>query len=389
LDFSLTDEQKIVQQTVRRFVDRELMPLESEVMQSEGKYPTGIEPNLYHSLQQKAKELGFWGINTPEEYGGADLGAVMTALIAMEMGRTLVPFTFGGNADNILYHGNEQQKKQYLIPTIEGERKSCFALTEPGAGSDPSAISTTAVKDGDFWVLNGQKVFITGGNEADFAMVLAVTDRTKPPQNGGVTCFLVDRSMGWTSRPIPTMGGWSPAELFFENVRVPEDHILGEIGHGFSLGMKWIGQGRWLIASRCVGTAERLLQMAVDYSKQRSTFGQPIANRQAIQWMIADSAVEIQATKWLAFHAAWKADQGHDNRHEASMAKLYGSNMVNCVVDRVMQIHGGMGYTKEMPIERWYRDVRVTRIYEGTDEIQHFIIARDLLKGYVKIGAWE
>jgi acyl-CoA dehydrogenase len=307
----------------------------------------------------------------------------------MELGKTLVPFMFAGSADNILYYGNEWQKEEYLIPTIEGERKSCFALTEPGAGSDPSAIRTTAVKDGNHWVINGQKVFITGGNEADFAMVFAVTDRTKPPQNGGVTCFLVDREMGWNSRPVPTMGGWSPAELFFENVHVPEDHILGEVGNGFSLGMQWIGQGRWIIASRCVGTAERLLQMAVDYSKQRVTFGQPIADRQAIQWMIADSAVEIQATKWLAMHAAWKVDQGLDNRHEASMAKLYGSNMANRVVDRVMQIHGGMGYTREMPIERWYRDLRVTRIYEGTDEIQHFIIARDLLKGYVKIGRWE
>ncbi len=313
----------------------------------------------------------------------------MSALIAIEMGRTLVPFTFGGNADNILYHGNEQQKAEYLIPTIEGKRRSCFALTEPGAGSDPSGIRTTAVKDGGDWVINGQKVFITGGNEADFAMVFAVTDRDKPPQNGGVTCFLVDRSMGWTSRPVPTMGGWSPAELFFDNVRVPEDHVLGEVGRGFMLGMQWIGQGRWLIASRCVGTAERLLQMAVDYSKQRVTFGKPIADRQAIQWMLADSAVEIQATKWLALHAAWKVDQGQDNRHEASMAKLYGSGMANRVVDRVMQIHGGMGYTREMPIERWYRDLRVTRIYEGTDEIQHFIIARALLKGYVKIGAWE
>ena len=389
MDFSLTDEQRMIQQTVRRFVERELMPLENEVLQNEGRYPTGVEPGLYRSLQQKAKDLGFWGINTPEEYGGANLGAVMSALIAMEMGRTLVPFTFGGNADNILYHGNEQQKAEYLVPTIEGKRRSCFALTEPGAGSDPSAIRTSAVKDGDHWVINGQKVFITGGNEADFTMVFAVTDRDKPPQNGGVTCFLVDRSMGWTSRPVPTMGGWSPAELFFENVRVPEDHVLGEVGMGFSLGMQWIGQGRWLIASRCVGTAERLLQMAVDYSKQRVTFGHPIADRQAIQWMLADSAVEIQATKWLAFHAAWKADQGQDNRHEASMAKLYGSNMANRVVDRVMQVHGGMGYTREMPIERWYRDLRVTRIYEGTDEIQHFIIARDLLKGYVKIGAWE
>jgi len=388
MDFSLTEEQRMIQQTVHRFVERELMPLENEVLQNEGKYPTGIEPDLYHTLQMKAKELGFWGINTPEEYGGANLGAVMSALIAIEMGRTLVPFTFGGSADNILYHGNAQQKEEYLIPTIEGTRKSCFALTEPGAGSDPSAIRSTAVKDGDHWVINGQKVFITGGNEADFAMVFAVTDRDRPPQNGGVTCFLVDRSRGWTSRPVPTMGGWSPAELFFENVRVPEDHILGEVRMGFSLGMQWIGQGRWLIASRCVGTAERLLQMAVDYSRQRVTFGQPIADRQAIQWMLADSAVEIQATKWLAFHAAWKADQGVDNRHEASMAKLYGSNMANRVVDRVMQVHGGMGYTREMPIERWYRDLRVTRIYEGTDEIQHFIIARDLLKGYVKIGSW-
>jgi len=389
MDFSLSDEQKMIQQTVHSFVERELIPLEREMMQSEGKYPTGIEPGLYHELQAKAKALGFWGINTPEAYGGANLGAVMSALIAMELGRTLVPFTFGGNADNILYYGNEQQKQEYLVPTIEGTRRSCFALTEPGAGSDPSSIRTTAVKDGSHWVINGQKVFITGGNEADFTMVFAVTDRDKPPQSGGVTCFLVDRSMGWTSRPVPTMGGWSPAELFFENVRVPEDHVLGEVGQGFALGMQWIGQGRWLIASRCVGTAERLLQMAVDYSRQRVTFGQPIANRQAIQWMLADSAVEIQATKWLALHAAWKTDQGLDNRHEASMAKLYGSNMANRVVDRVMQVHGGMGYTREMPIERWYRDLRVTRIYEGTDEIQHFIIARNLLKGYVKIGAWE
>ncbi len=389
VDFSLTDEQRMIQQTVHSFVERELIPLEREMMQNEEKYPTGIEPGLYHELQMKAKAMGFWGINTPEEYGGASLGAVMTGLIAIELGRTLVPFTFGGGADNILYEGNEQQKQEYLIPAIEGKRRSCFALTEPGAGSDPSSIRTTAVKQGDHWVINGQKVFITNGNEADFAMVFAVTDREKPPQSGGVTCFLVDREMGWTSRPVPTMGGWSPAELFFENVRVPEDHVLGEVGQGFSLGMRWIGQGRWLIASRCVGTAERLLSMAVEYARQRVTFGQPIANRQAIQWMLADSAVEIQATKWLALHAAWKADQGMDNRHEASMAKLYGSNMANRVVDRVMQVHGGMGYTREMPIERWYRDLRVTRIYEGTDEIQHFIIARNLLKGYVKIGAWD
>src|SRR5579885_1107250 len=184
-------------------------------------------------------------------------------------------------------------------------------------------------------------------------MVFAVTDRSKPPQNGGVTCFLVDREMGWTSRPVPTMGGWSPAELFFENVRVPEDHVLGEVGQGFRLGMQWIGQGRWVIASRCVGTAERLLSMAIDYAKQRVTFGQPIAERQAIQWMIADSAVEIEATRWLMLRAAWEAERGGATRHLASMAKLYGAGMANRVVYRVLQIDGGMGYTKELPIERW------------------------------------
>jgi acyl-CoA dehydrogenase len=388
MDFALTSEQKMVQETVRRFVDRELIPLETEALRNEGRYAHAIPDDQYHALQMKAKEMGFWGINTPEKYGGANLGPVMTALISMELGRTLIPFAFGGSADNILYEGNEEQKRKYLIPVIEGKLRSCFAITEPGAGSDPSAIRTTAVKQGKYWVLNGEKIFITGGNEADIALVVAVTDRETGAHGGGFTCFIVERSMGFTSSPIPTMGGWSPAALSFQDVRVPEENVLGEVGEGFKLGMQWIGQGRWIIASRAVGTAERLLQMAVDFSKQRVTFGQPISERQAIQWMIADSRVEIQASKWLALYAAWKAERGMDTRHDAGIAKLYASNMVNRVVDRVMQVHGGMGYTKEMPIERWYRDVRVTRIYEGTDEIQHFIIARDLLKGYVKIGEW-
>jgi acyl-CoA dehydrogenase len=242
-----------------------------------------------------------------------------------------------------------------------------------------------AVKDGKYWVLNGEKVFITNGNEADFAMVFAVTDREKGA-HGGVTCFLVDREMGWRSSYIPTMGEWGPASLYFDNVRVPEENILGELNGGFNLGMQWIGAGRWAIAARAVGAAERMLQMAIDYSKTRVTFGQPIAQRQAIQWMIADSEVEIEATRWLALHAAWLSEQGQDTRHAAAIAKLYGSNMANHVADRVLQIHGGMGYTKELPIERWYREVRLWRIFEGTDEIQRFIISRDLLRGYVKVG---
>jgi acyl-CoA dehydrogenase len=385
MDFRLTDEQKMVQQTVRDFVNRELMPLEGDVLRNEREGRPGIEREQLRELQQKAKEIGFWGINTPEEYGGANLGPIMTAITSMELTHTFVPFTFGGSADNILYYCNEQQKRRYLLPTINGERRSCFALTEPGAGSDAANIQMRAVKDGDHWILNGEKVFITNGNEADFAMVFAVTDPEKGA-HGGVTCFLVDREMGWRSSYIPTMGEWGPASLYFEQIRVPEKNILGELNGGFSLGMQWIGAGRWYIACRAVGVAERALQMAIEYAKQRITMGQPIAERQAIQWMIADSYVEIEATRWLALYAAWQAEQHQDTRHAASVSKLYGSNMVNHVIDRVLQIHGGMGYTKELPIERWYREVRLWRIFEGTDEIQRFIIARNLLRGHVKVG---
>ncbi|QBD74747.1 acyl-CoA dehydrogenase [Ktedonosporobacter rubrisoli] len=385
MDFRLSDEQKLVRQTVRDFVRKELIPLEGEVLRNEREGRLGIERAQLRELQLKAKEIGFWGINTPEEYGGADLGPIMTAIIMMELARTFVPFSFGGSADNILYYCNEEQKARYLLPTINGELRSCFALTEPGAGSDAANIQMSAVKDGEHWILNGEKIFITNGNEADFAMVFAVTDKAKGG-HGGVTCFLVDREMGWRSQYIHTMGEWGPASLYFENVRVPEKNILGELNRGFQLGMQWIGAGRWAIAARAVGASERLLQMAIDHARTRKTFGKAIAERQAIQWMIADSHVEIEATRWLMLHAAWLAEQGQGTRHAASMAKLFGSNMANRVADRVLQIHGGMGYTKELPIERWYREMRVWRIFEGTDEIQRFIISRDLLRGYVKIG---
>jgi acyl-CoA dehydrogenase len=185
------------------------------------------------------------------------------------------------------------------------------------------------------------------------------------------------------------MGAWRPAEINFEGVRVPDDNILGEVGKGFQLAMAWIGQGRIIIPARAIGQAQRLLEMALDYSRQRIAFGHPIAEYQAIQWMLADSAVEIEQVKWLVLHAAWKADQGGDARHEASIAKLAGAGMIWRVVDRVMQIHGGMGYTKEMPIERVMRDVRVYRIYEGTDEIQRRSIARNLLKGHATLRGWD
>ena len=385
MDFSLSSEERQIRDTVRSFIEREVMPLEPDVLRNERAGRPGLTPEATLELRQKAKQMGFWGINTPEEYGGAALGPVMSAIIAMETGRTFVPFTFGGSADNILYSGNNEQKRRYLIPTIEGERRSCFAITEPGAGSDARNIRTRAVKDGAEWVINGEKTFITGGNEADFVMVFAVTDPEKGA-NGGVTCFLVDRDMGWKSEPIPTMGQWGPAALVFEDVRVPESNILGELGRGFELAMRWIGQGRFMIPARAVGAAERLLQMAIDYAKIRKSMGHVIADYQAIQWMIADSHVEIEAAKLLTLHAAWQVQRGADARHAASIAKLNGAAMANQVVDRVLQIHGGMGYTKELPIERWYRELRLLRIYEGTDEIQRRTIARNLIKGHVRLG---
>lgn len=384
----LTDEQRMVQKTIRKFVENELMPLENTVLRNELEGKPSLSKEKMVELQQKAKQSGFWGINTPEEYGGADIGQIMLAIVQMEVSKTFVPFRFGGSADNILYYANEEQKQKYLIPTINADKKSCFAMTEPAAGSDTRNIQMTAVKDGNEWVLNGEKTFITGGNEADFVMVIAITDKEKHRATGrdGVTCFIVDRDMGWTSEYIHTMGEWGPASLFFDGVRVPEENILGELHGGYKLGLEWIGFARWIVGATAVGAAERLLQMAIDYSKERETFGKPIADRQAIQWQIADSATEIEAAKWLVLNAAFTLDQGEDNRHLASMAKLYGSNMGNRVVDRVLQIHGGMGYTRELPIERWYREARLWRIYDGTDEIQRLILSRNLLKGNVKIG---
>ncbi|WP_290053088.1 acyl-CoA dehydrogenase family protein [Amycolatopsis solani] len=385
MDFSLSTEEREVRDWVRTFVQRELIPLEQEVLRRERAHQPGLTGEELKDLQLKAKESGFWGVFTPEEYGGMGLSAVMAALLEAELGRTFVPFRFGGAADNILFHANEEQKQTYLLPTISGERKSCFAITEPGAGSDAKAIRTTARRDGTDWIINGEKTFITGGNEADFTMVFAITDPEKGA-NGGVTCFLVDREAGWKSEYIDTMGEWGPASLIFQDVRVPETQILGEEGRGFELAMQWIGQGRYLLPARAIGSCERLITMAIEHANTRETFGQKIAERQAIQWMIADSGVELEALRWLVLNAAWQVDQGVDSRHAQSMAKLYGGQKANEIVDRVLQIHGGMGYTRELPIERWYRELRLLRIYEGTDEIQRRTIARNLLKGHVKVG---
>lgn len=385
MDFALTDEQRSIRETARDFVAREVMPLEAEALQRERRGESALSHDELRALQRRAREFGFWGIGTPGTYGGAELPAVTQSLLWTEVGRTFVPFSFGGETDVILFKADAAQREEYLLPAIEGTRASCFAVTEPDAGSDLTAIRMRARRDGGDWVLNGEKTFITRGAEADFAIVIAVTD-PELGYRGGFTAFLVDRAMGWTSDVIETMGPARPISMAFDDVRVPARNVLGEVGEGFALAMEWIGRGRYVIPSQGIGAAERLLGMAVDYANQRRTFGRPIGEHQMIQAMIADSEVELESARWLVLVAAWTVDEGRDPRHQSSMAKLAGATMANRVVDRVMQIHGGMGYTRELPIERWYRELRLWRIFEGTDEIQRRAIARNLLSGRRRIG---
>jgi acyl-CoA dehydrogenase len=387
MDFGLSDEEKMILQTVREFTTKEVRPLLPEVQKAEIRGERFPDRATLTALQHKARTAGLWGLQTPEEYGGANLTMVLNALIAMELGRSLVSFNFGGNADNILFAGTDAQKQRYLVPTIEGERHSCFALSEPNTGSDATNIETRAVQDGGDWIIDGQKTWISNAHQADFAIVFAVTDPLKRAK-GGITAFLVDREMGWTERPIPLMSSWEASDIWFDSVRVPACNVLGTVGDGFGLAMQWIGRGRINIPARAVGQAQGLLQLGLDYARQRKAFGQPIADYQAIQWMLADTAIEIEQVKWATLHAAWVADQGQDPRHYASIAKISGAQMVWRVADRMLQVHGGMGYTREVPIERILREVRVYRIFEGTDEIQKRTIARNLLRDYVRVGDW-
>src|SRR5256884_4319652 len=339
MDFGLTDEQRLILGTAREFVPKELLPLEAEAQRAELDGRAFPGPTDSRRLQQRAKTAGLWGLLPPEEYGGANLGLLMTSLISMETSKALIPFSYGGHADNILYSSNARQKQRYLCPTIDGDRTSCFALTEPDTGSDATNIQMPAVREGSDWILNGRKVFITNGLDADFAIVFAVTDKSKGHQ-GGVTAFLVDRAMGWSSQPIQTMGAWRPAEISFDAVRVPKENVLGEVGEGFQLAMAWIGQGRIVIPARAIGQAQRLLEMALDYSRQRIAFGRPIAEYQAIQWMLADSAVEIEQVKWLGVQARREGGTGGDARDQAAIAKLAGAGMIWRGVEPVTQVHG-------------------------------------------------
>ena len=386
MDFDLSAEEREIRDWVRTFVRKEIVPLEPQVLERERRGERGLhgrraeQPSGQGSLVRllrhpDAGESRRDGAGRRRRGAHRDrAGPVVRAVPLRRRGR-----------QHPLHAPPRSSRTTYLRPTIEGERKSCFAITEPGAGSDARAIRTSARREGDEWVINGEKTFITGGNEADFVMVFAVTDKEKGA-DGGVTCFLVDRDRGLDVAPRSTRwaSGARPS-LVFEDVRVPHAAILGEEGKGFELAMRWIGKGRYMLPARALGSCERLVEMGMEHARNRVTFGQPIAERQAIQWMVADSAVEIEALRWLVLTAAWQVDHGLDSRQSQSMAKLYGGVKANEIVDRVLQMHGGMGYTRELPVERWYRELRLLRIYEGTDEIQRRTIARNLLKGHASV----
>ena len=383
MDFHLSDELLMLQATVRRFVDEELIPLEAEYRPEADKMPD----EMLLPLQEKAKSIGLWLLDVPKEYGGADLDLLTRCVIAEEVGRTVViPYrineVFGPEVRPPLFYCNEEQKDRYLYPVLKGEKRMCFALTEPDAGSDPAGMQTRAVQDGDDFVLNGTKRFISGAGYSQFAQVMALTDPEKRAR-GGITSFLVDLDTPGVSlaRRQPTMMGDSPWEIVFDDVRVPGANVLGEVGAGFSLAQEWLTDGRVRChGSQSVGMAQRALDMMMEYAQDRSTFGKRLAERQAVQFMIADSSMEVHAARLMVQDCAWRYDQGENVRDLSYMVKITCTEMAGRVVDRAIQVFGGMGLTKELPLEWMYRQLRSIRITEGATEVLRWRMAQNLLK---------
>jgi len=380
MDFELPESLRLMRDTARRFVKNELEPI-SQKVEEEEKVP--------ESVVQKMREMGFFGLSIPEEYGGMGLGTLGECVMNEEFGKTNACFRsrFGTNngigSQGILIDGTPEQKEKYLPRIASGEWTAAFALTEPNAGSDAANIQTKAEKKGDVYLLNGLKHFITNGDIADVATVMAVTDKTKGPR--GVTAFIVEKTFpGYSVGKIDKkMGihGNNTSEIVFEDCQVPAKNIIGlQEGRGFSTAMKVLEKGRITIGATCVGTAQYCLDLSIAHSKQRVQFGKPICVNQAIQWMLADMAISIYTARQIVYHTAWCRDQKQRVTQQAAMVKVYCTEMVNRVVDSALQIHGGMGYMKESPIERIYRDMRLFRIFEGTSEVQRMVISRELLK---------
>ena len=381
LDFDLGPELRLVQETVRRFVDSELIPVEMQPDLGDN-----ITAERYAQFHARVKAMGLWQFDVPERFGGSGLGLLARCVIQEEIGRTkALPFRhnelFGPIGSPVLYHCQGEQVERFLMPVLRGEQKVCFAQTEPDAGSDPAGMRTTAVRDNDWYVINGTKRFITNAHLADFAQVIALTDPEKRA-HGGITAIIVPMKTPGLAlvRADHTLMGDEPWEIHFKDVRVPVANRIGEEGQGFSIAQEWLTVNRIKIhGAYPVGIARRALEMATAYAKVRKTFGQPLAERQVIQFMIADSAMEIEAARLLVLSTAWQFDQGLDVRDRSYMVKVVCTEMASRVVDRAIQIHGGVGLTTDLPLEYWYRQLRSIRITEGATEVLRWRLARSLL----------
>ncbi len=383
MEVLMSEEQRMITQAVKRFVREEVQPLERDLDPDAVELPPGELDRLKGIVQQ----MGLYHIDVPENYGGPGLPLTTRGLVAEEMSQHRAGLylpcygAFGSAGLAQLYDASDDQKGRYLYPMLQGEKRAFFGLTEPSGGSDPArAIQTKAVKDGDDWILNGSKLFSSGADRADFGLVFARTDPSKGRR--GISAFLVDTdSPGFeVRRVVHTLRSANyGTELSFDDVRVPAANLVGEEGGGFALANNNLTRQRIPYSATCVGIAVAAQEMAISYSQQRETFGAALASRQAIQWMIVDNEIDIRTGRMMYLAAAEKAEQGDPFRFEAAMAKLTTTEGASRVVDRAIQIHGGIGVTKDLPLERWYREMRIRRIGEGPSEVQRIIMARDLL----------
>jgi acyl-CoA dehydrogenase len=377
MDFELPEELRLLKDNVRRFVDKELIPLERETVNN-----VKLQKELPKRLRDKTEGLGLYLYDVPEEFGGLGLGMMAKIIVWSEVSRTTaLPSRalelFGPAVSPILYTLEGEAREKYLLPVIRGEKVSCFAQTEPDAGSDPANMRTNAVRDGEHYVINGVKRFITNAENADFAQVFAVTDPQKKAR-GGISGFLVDMDTPGVkvASQYDLMVDDKPCEIVFDNVRVPVANRIGKEGEGFRHAQSWINSGRIRHGARSLGVMERCLELAIAYSKTRKTFGAALAERQGVQWPIIDMHMDAHKLRLMLYHAAWKFDRGEDCRQEAFMVKIFGDERSFWAADRCMQIHGGMGLSKELPIERFFRDQRSMMITEGSIEVLRMALAR-------------
>ncbi len=382
MDFSPTEEQSMIIDSARAFVQKELMPHEDQVEELRK-----VPDELFDQIKQKSIEVGFFAANIPEEFGGGGLDTLSFTLLEREFGWVSYALHYiVHRPSNILQAGTAEQVETYLKPTVRGERLDCIAMTEPGAGSDLSAMKTNAVKDGDDYLISGSKQFISFGVRADYVILFAVTgveETARGPRNQ-ISAFLVDKGTAgfdWREGPACTSHrGYDHAELFFDNCRVNARQMLGGPGEGFELAREWLSPARLSVAALAVGRAKRVFEMSAEWAATRKQFGQTIGRFQGTGFKIADMATEIAAADMLTLKSAWKHDQGTMTDRDAAMAKVFATEMLGRVTDHAVQIFGGMGLTNELPIERFWRDARLERIWDGTSEIQRHIIARSILR---------